>query len=90
MMGWCNEHGSYQDQTTVGCPHPVHTLPVLAFRYTEPGRGVPYKCPCCDGMGKRLRPPYVAGDQDSWVASGTGLYDCVACGGTGIVWAKGA
>jgi len=87
-MGWCNEHGQYQDLTTPGCPNPAHKSPVPVFRFFEPTSGVPFKCPCCDGMGKRSRPPYVAGDMDSWVADGAGPYPCNACNGTGLVWSK--
>lgn len=46
----------------------------------------PHKCPVCDGQGKVNRPPYVAGDQETWPATGIGPYPCRACDGTGIVW----
>jgi rRNA maturation protein Nop10 len=46
----------------------------------------PYKCPVCNGSGKVSRPPHVAGDVDQWSASGTELYECNACLGSGIVW----
>lgn len=47
----------------------------------------PHKCPACDGTGLRIRPPWVAGDQVSWVSSGTGPYPCAPCNGTGLLWA---
>lgn len=37
----------------------------------------PAKCPCCDGYGKRLRPPWEPGE---------GMLPCVSCAGTGLVW----
>ena len=46
----------------------------------------PWKCPVCDGAGKVSRPPYIAGDQQSWASSGIKTYPCTSCGGTGIVW----
>ena len=79
----CPEHGWYDDSgSTLGacCPEPVHTYP------TPVHSRAPFKCPCCDGMGKRSRPPWAAGDLDGWVASNTALYECVACHGTGLVW----
>lgn len=47
---------------------------------------IPHACPVCRGHGTVSKPPYVAGDQDSWAGSGTGSYPCHACSGTGIVW----
>ena len=44
------------------------------------------KCPICDGTGLVSKPPWIAGDQDSWTCSGTGPYPCTACNGTGLLW----
>lgn len=46
----------------------------------------PHTCPPCNGHGTVSRPPWIAGDQESWTASSTNPYPCRACGGTGIVW----
>ena len=46
----------------------------------------PHKCPVCDGAGKISRPPWIAGDQNIWADTGTALYPCQACDGSGIVW----
>ena len=43
------------------------------------------KCPVCDGQGTVSKPPWVAGDQQSWASSGTETYPCWACGGTGTM-----
>lgn len=49
---------------------------------------IPHCCPVCNGAGKVQRPPYVAGDQCSWISSGGELYPCPPCKGTGIIWEK--
>lgn len=46
----------------------------------------PHKCPVCDGTGLTVRPPYVAGDQNSWVSNSTGPYPCKVCKGEGLAW----
>jgi hypothetical protein len=47
----------------------------------------PFKCPCCNGTGKVSRPPWIPGDQECWLSTGSGeLYDCQACAGTGVLW----
>jgi hypothetical protein len=46
----------------------------------------PHTCPVCNGHCKVSRPPQVPGDLLYWTDSGTTLYDCRACQGTGIVW----
>ena len=43
------------------------------------------KCPVCDGTGLVSRPPYVAGDVSTWVASSAGPWTCRACNGVGMV-----
>jgi hypothetical protein len=48
----------------------------------------PYKCPVCNGQGTVNRPPYIAGDQESWVDSSVGPYQCRACNGSGIIWGQ--
>jgi len=47
---------------------------------------IPFKCPVCDGQGTVSKPPHIAGDQQTWIASLTGPYQCHACNGTGIAW----
>jgi hypothetical protein len=52
------EEGTYHT-----CPGPkplYHSAPV------------PHCCPVCSGSGKVSRPPWVAGDQESWTDTGTG------------------
>lgn len=46
----------------------------------------PHKCPCCDGTGLTIRPPWIAGDINTWYDSNAAPYPCKACNGTGIVW----
>jgi RecJ-like exonuclease len=43
------------------------------------------KCPVCDGTGLVSRPPYIAGDQESWHSGTAGPYPCKTCCGTGVV-----
>jgi len=43
------------------------------------------KCPVCDGTGLVSRPPWIAGDQESWVSSTTTPYPCKRCGGIGTI-----
>jgi hypothetical protein len=64
-------------QSTAGCVCQTVWL-------TPPKR--PHKCPACDGSTKISRPPHVAGDVLAWDGTGNPLYDCVACGATGVVW----
>ena len=45
-----------------------------------------HACPVCSGQGTVSRPPWIAGDQETWVATGTALYPCHACNGKG--WIK--
>jgi len=49
---------------------------------------IPFKCPVCDGQGLVNKPPYIAGDQQTWATSETGPYTCHACGGSGIIWGE--
>jgi len=46
----------------------------------------PYRCPTCNGHGTTIRPPWVAGDQETWSANSTAHYPCRACAGTGVLW----
>lgn len=46
----------------------------------------PWKCPVCDGAGHTARPPWVPGDQPTWMSSGYETHPCRACDGSGIVW----
>ena len=47
----------------------------------------PYKCPCCDGWGKRLSGPssYVEDTGTVMISTG-GFVSCPACNGSGLVW----
>ena len=46
----------------------------------------PHTCPTCSGTGKVSRPPWLAGDINSWTDTGTRLYTCQSCMGKGILW----
>jgi RecJ-like exonuclease len=43
------------------------------------------KCPVCDGAGLVSRPPWVAGDVQTWTTSSTTSYPCRVCGGGGVI-----
>lgn len=43
----------------------------------------PLKCPVCDGQGHLNKPPWVAGDQATWVSVDIRTYECHACQGRG-------
>lgn len=45
-------------------------------------------CPKCSGQGHVLKPPYVPGDQPSWVATNTATYVCRICLGSGLAPAE--
>lgn len=47
---------------------------------------IPHRCPVCTGQGKVNKPPYVAGDQETWVSNSAGPWPCQACNGSGILW----
>jgi len=49
---------------------------------------IPHKCPVCNGFGTVSKPPWVAGDQETWLSSSCEPYPCKACNGTGIIWEK--
>lgn len=76
---------------TCGCPiltggvlHEPTCWAYPAYRHT-PTLAV-FACPVCNGHKTVSRPPWIAGDQDSWPSNGTQVYPCPACGGTGLVW----
>lgn len=48
--------------------------------------GTPHRCPVCEGQGLVNRPPWLAGDQNTWTDNQAGPYPCKACNGTGIIW----
>lgn len=48
-----------------------------------------HACPICHGAKLVSRPPGVAGDLPSGVASGTEVYPCQTCGGKGYIIVKG-
>lgn len=82
-------------------PCPIHNksnwelTPVLPFviPYTTqllgpaPVSKQPYKCPVCNGTALVSTPPYVAGDQSTYVTNGTGPYLCRAGCVKGVLWA---
>ena len=43
------------------------------------------KCPVCDGQGLVSKPPYLAGDQQTWGDSSCAPYPCKRCGGIGTL-----
>lgn len=43
------------------------------------------KCPTCGGQRTVSKPPWIAGDVDSWVGSGVVLYQCPTCEGKGYL-----
>ncbi len=47
---------------------------------------IPHKCPVCDGQGIVSKPPWVAGDQDTWIDSTTGPHTCPKCTGEKVIW----
>jgi len=47
---------------------------------------IPYRCPVCNGYRTVQKPPYIAGDQETWAAASTEPYPCPACNGTGLIW----
>lgn len=49
---------------------------------------IPHKCPVCDGQGIVSKPPWVAGDQVTWVSGGVTTYPCPACAGAKVLWTK--
>ncbi len=49
---------------------------------------IPHKCPVCDGQGIVIKPPWVAGDQDTWMASSTVTHTCHKCDGEKVIWSE--
>lgn len=49
---------------------------------------MPHTCPVCNGAGTVQRPPWVAGDQSTWVSASTAPHPCKACNATGIILEK--
>jgi hypothetical protein len=49
---------------------------------------IPHKCPVCDGTGLVSKPPWIAGDVNSWTDSGTAPYVCQSCDGKRIIWSN--
>ena len=69
-----------------GCDLPVWTpIDGHNYGYAEV-LPKPYTCPVCNGSGKVSRPPWIAGDVETWPTSSGKLYTCQACNGKGIVW----
>ena len=47
----------------------------------------PFSCPTCHGSGTVSKPPWIAGDQETWVANTAwNLYSCPSCNGSGVIW----
>jgi len=42
------------------------------------------KCPKCDGQGIVSKPPYVAGDQNTWTDTQT-IHTCNLCNGSMVI-----
>lgn len=47
---------------------------------------VPFACPVCHSQKTVSKPPWVAGDVNTWVSGGVENYPCPTCNETGIVW----
>ena len=47
---------------------------------------IPFTCPTCHGHKTVSKPPWVAGDQMTWVSGGTEIYPCPSCNGSGVIW----
>ncbi len=47
-------------------------------------------CPVCKGQKTVSKPPYIAGDVDSWTDNGSGPYPCPTCGAKGYLVIGGA
>lgn len=69
------------------CGHKISDAASGSDRIGERKMSIPHKCPVCDGQGIVSRPPYLAGDVETWEDSQTS-YPCRACNGTGIVWGE--
>ena len=54
--------------------------------YFMPNEIKPHLCPKCNGQGIVSRPPWIAGDLDSWSTGGTSSYTCNVCNGSGLVY----
>lgn len=48
----------------------------------------PFACPTCCGHKTVQKPPWIAGDQQTWVSSDYTPYPCPSCNGTGIIWGE--
>lgn len=96
--GVCPAHGQPLD-TGGRCPLCSSTTFFIqgdgAFQVISPDSGNekrdggekrPYTCPVCNGQGKVSKPPWVAGDQQTWTDSGINSYTCPACHGTCVLW----
>jgi DnaJ-class molecular chaperone len=47
----------------------------------------PFTCPTCNGSTTVSKPPWIAGDQNTWFSSNAGeLYPCPSCNGVGVIW----
>lgn len=42
-------------------------------------------CYVCNGYGTVNKPPWIAGDQESWADNRSGPYPCPVCRGSGLV-----
>ena len=47
---------------------------------------IPHKCPVCNGHQTVSKPPWVAGDQETWSDTSTAPYECKTCHGMGVLW----
>ncbi len=46
----------------------------------------PFCCPTCNGYGTVSKPPWIAGDHQTWASATVALYPCPSCKGTGTIW----
>ena len=81
-----NEQNERQAKMSIPDPSsPLELYQSFSLDYSK----TPFRCPVCNGQGTVSKPPHIAGDQDTWVASDTdNLFQCPACGGTGIIWSE--
>ena len=52
---------------------------------TSSGGIVLHLCPKCGGQGHVNKPPWIAGDQPTWMSTNTGGYTCPVCHGIGYL-----
>ena len=76
---WCADCKA----TTGGCPQHANAHPP-GFSFV--GNQIPHRCPVCFGAGVVSRPPGVPADQESFMSSSVGPWQCQVCKGEGVLW----